>query len=66
MLIQSRVSLPPSPYKFFSILPTKYCNQDIFIRLNLPILLVPVRQGQRSQKCIDLSAFNYNLNHSIL
>ena len=24
MLIQSRFSLPPSPYKFFSVLPTKY------------------------------------------
>ena len=24
MLIQSLVSLPPSPYEFFSILPTKY------------------------------------------
>ena len=43
-----------------------FCNQEMFIRLNSPILLVLVKQRQRSQKYFDLSAFNWNLNYSNL
>ena len=35
-----------------------------FIKLNLLILLVLVGQQERSQKYVDLSAFNKNLNDS--
>ena len=34
--------------------------------LNLPILLVLVRQREKSQKYDDLSSFNWYLNHSDL
>ena len=40
------------------------CNHEIFIKLNLPILLVLVGQREKSQKYFDLSTFNYNLNNS--
>ena len=40
------------------------CNHEIFIKLNLPILLVLVGQREKSQKYFDLSTFNYNLNDS--
>ena len=36
----------------------------IFIKLNLPILLVLVELRGKSQKYFDLSAFDWDLNHS--
>ena len=43
-----------------------FWNHDFFIKLNLPLLLVLVRQQEKSQKYFDPSAFNWNLNHSHL
>ena len=34
------------------------------MKLDLPILLVPVEQRKKTQKYFDLLAFNYNLNES--
>ena len=42
------------------------CNHEIYIKLNLPILLVLVEQRGKSQKYFDLSAFDWDLNHSNL
>ena len=36
----------------------------MFINLNLPTLLVMVRERETSQKTFDFLAFNLNLNHS--
>ena len=41
-----------------------FCKHEIFIKLNLPILLVLVGQREKSQKYFDLSTFNQNLNDS--
>ena len=43
-----------------------FCNHEIFIKLNLPILLVLVGQREKSQKYFDLSTFKQNLNDSNL
>ena len=43
-----------------------FCKHQIFLKFNLPIFLVLVRQREKSQKFFDLSAFNYKLNHSDL
>ena len=42
------------------------CNHEIFIKFNLPIHLVLVRQRAKSQKYFGLWALNWNLNHSNL
>ena len=36
------------------------CNHGIFIKLNLPMLLVMVKQWKRSQKYFDLSTLNHS------
>ena len=41
-----------------------YIISEIFIKLNLAILLVLVRRQEKSQKYVDLSSLNYNLNDS--
>ena len=41
-----------------------FCNDEIFVKLNLPIFVVLVGQREKSQKYFDLSAFNYNLSDS--
>ena len=38
------------------------CKDEIFIKLNLPILLVLVGQQEKSLKYFSLSAFNWNWN----
>ena len=43
-----------------------FCNHKIFVKLNLPIFLVLIRQREKSQKYFNHSAFNQNLNHSDL
>ena len=57
-----------SPYYVINVLVlfSVICNHEIFITLNLPILLVLVRQREKSQIYFSLSAFNWNLNHSNL
>ena len=58
-----------SPYNLINVLISflqSFCNHEIFIMLNLPILLVLVRQREKSQKYFSLPAFNWNLNHSNL
>ena len=48
---------------FLAIFPS-YCDHKIVIKYNLPILLMPIRQQEKSQKYFDLSAFDWNLNRS--
>ena len=57
-----------SPYNLSNVLGLfqSFCEHEIFIMLNLPILLVLVRQREKSQKYLSLLAFNWNLNHSNL
>ena len=43
-----------------------FCNHEILITLNLLILLVLASQQEKSQTYFDLSAFNWNSNHSNL
>ena len=43
-----------------------YCNHEIFLMSNLPILLVLTRHREKSERYFDLSALNWNLNHSNL
>ena len=45
---------------------SSFCNHEIFIKLNLPILLVLEKQQEKSQKYFNLSASNEKLNHSNL
>ena len=35
-----------------------FCNHEIFVKLNLPVLVVLVRQEEKSQKYFNLLAFN--------
>ena len=35
-----------------------FYNYEIFVKLNLPIFVVLVRQGEKSQKYFNLVAFN--------
>ena len=35
-----------------------FCNQEIFVKFNLPIFVVLIGQREKSQKYIDLSACN--------
>ena len=47
------------PYNLMSVVgPFSPCNNGIFIKLNLPMPLVLVRQQKISQKYFELSAFN--------
>ena len=57
-----------SPFNLINALGLfqSFCNHEVFTRLNLPILLVLVRQREKSRKFFDLSAFNCNLNLSDL
>ena len=58
-----------SPYDLVYVLgPVRVILQlhEIFIKLNLPILLELVRPREKSQKCVDLSALNWNFNHANL
>ena len=41
-----------------------FSNHEFLVKLNLPIFVVLVGQQEKSQKYIDLSDFNYNLNDS--
>ena len=43
-----------------------FYNHESFIKLNLPILLVLVRQREKSQKYFDPLTLNLNLNDSNL
>ena len=43
-----------------------FCDHEIFIKPDLPVLLVLVGQRKKSQKYFDPSAFTYNLNESNL
>ena len=43
-----------------------FCNHEIFIKLNLVIILLLVRKREKSQKYFDLSTFDWNLNDSNL
>ena len=36
------------------------CNHEIFVKLNLPIFAVLVRQREKSQKYFNLLAFNHS------
>ena len=38
------------------------CNHEIIVKSNLPTFVVLVGQREKSQKYIDLSPFNKNLN----
>ena len=38
------------------------CNHEIFVKLNLPLLLVLVRQREKSRKDFDLLAFKYRVS----
>ena len=53
-------------YKLVDVLAffQSYCNDEIFLELNLPIFVVLVEQREKSQKSFYLSAFNKNLNAS--
>ena len=46
------------PYDLINVLGSFPVILKIFIKVNLPILVVMVGQRGKSQKCIDLSAFN--------
>ena len=57
-----------NPYSLINVLgPFRpFCNHEIFINLSSLILLILMRQRENSQRYFDLSAFNWNLNHSNL
>ena len=42
----------------FQALYQSFCKNEIFLKFNLPIFLVLVRQREKSQKYFDLLAFN--------
>ena len=50
----------------FQALIQPFCNNGSFIKLDLPIRLVPVRQQQNRKKYFDLLALNSNWDHSDL
>ena len=47
------------PYDLINVLGPfhSFCNDEIIIKLNLPILLAQIRQREKSQKYFDLLAF---------
>ena len=57
-----------SPEKLIDVLGPfqSFRNHEIFIKLNLHILLVLVKQREKSQKYSHLSAFNWSLDNSNL
>ena len=48
------------------VLFQSFCNYEIFLMLNLPMILALVRQREKSQNYFSISALNWNLNHSDL